>query len=222
MTNSTKMCSFIFRGSYPFWGGRDLGCGLGTEVPAGTCSNDRVLVGGVTLCVLVTSTAVTDPNPNIVLDVAGSLARNQGGATCKVLNVSLKVLNITVISTADVNLIVTASGGVFLTVRLINTVCVFCLNFGVTFKGEGSFILSSNGALSIDDADTNELFGRNLLASLSGPGPVLFFVTMFPRFVSARRACLSRFLVLTSTFYLLILLVRFYCTRTFTLTDQCL
>ena len=142
------------------------------------------------------------PGPGVLLAIANSATLGPRKAMCSSLGNALGILMVAMLSVTVVGLLFKTSATAFLALRLVGGGYLIWL--GWRQCGKQSFSAAPAGqhahAAGARDQSGWQTAGQGLLVALTNPKSLMFFIALFPRFMTGDDGSGTRFALLTATF----------------------
>lgn len=153
--------------------------------------------------VVVASLTIASPGPGVVLSIANSIKYGPRSALPGIAGIALGMFFIAVLASSGIGALFRTSELAFTILRYLGVVYLFYL--GVKLWRSKSIGLSVQlTGLGVSKPPTRNRFKEGLLITLTNPKPMIFFIALFPQFISTTDAYLPQFAILSITFCVLI------------------
>jgi len=160
------------------------------------------------LYLVVASLTIASPGPGVVLSISNSILFGFRASVPGILGVSLGMFTISLIAASGVGSIVHASAIAFSILKYLGAAYLVYLGVKL-WRSEGIGLKAVAPALSSQPTSTYKRFKEGLFITLSNPKPMVFFIALYPQFITKDVDYLPQFAILSITFCVLIILIHF-------------
>lgn len=155
--------------------------------------------------ILVSSLTIASPGPGVVLTVSNSIKYGFSYSILGILGISFGMLFIAILAGSGLGALLLASPKVFTIIKYLGAFYLAYLAWklwnsrGIGFK-EDSFY-------SKEGLSPKNRFKEAFVLTLSNPKPIIFFTALFPQFITTSSSYIQQFLILSSIFCILIIII---------------
>jgi homoserine/homoserine lactone efflux protein len=155
------------------------------------------------LCISLVATF--SPGPGVLLAISTCLTLGPRSTLYSSAGNAVGVFAVASVAVTGVGLLLHTSAVAFAVLKAVGA--AYMIYLGVRqWRGKTGLDLPGAAAQEYAGATRSSIFLRGLLVALTNPKAILFFTAVFPQFMQAGSADPARFLLLTSTFVVCVLI----------------
>lgn len=155
--------------------------------------------------ILIASSTIASPGPGVVMTLTNSLKYGLKNSITGILGVTLAMFIIANIVGGGVGALILKSDILYQYLKLIGAAYLFYLGVKLIINRNKEINLELNSLV----LDQKKSFYQGLGITLINPKPILFFMALFPQFISNEKEYFEQFILLSLTFCFLIILIHF-------------
>ena len=154
------------------------------------------------LFIVIASATIASPGPGVVLTISNSLRYGFWGALAGIFGVASGMLFIAIVSATSLAVILATSALAYTILKYIGAAYLIYLGIKMWLSSSKFDVKNKNTIKS------NKLkFTKGLLITLLNPKPIFFFMALFPQFINSSESYLIQFLLLVTTFSVLVVII---------------
>ncbi|MGJ8518500.1 LysE family translocator [Carnimonas bestiolae] len=151
---------------------------------------------------LISIVTIASPGPGVLYTITNSINLGFKNSLKGILGITLGMLILSVVASTSVGILFATSAYALLAIKLIGGIYLLYLAI--------KLLLSRNNSTEPDRAlekNNNGLFVKGVLISALNPKPMIFFVALFPQFISANESYFMQLALLSISFSVLVFIV---------------
>jgi threonine/homoserine/homoserine lactone efflux protein len=142
---------------------------------------------------------IISPGPAIFLAINNGLTKDMKTVAISSFANILGLFILSAISISGLGAILTASASLFMMVKIIGA--FYLLYLGVKqFRSIGSIQVDEQNTYNHNKRSSKVFFYESFFLAVTNPKPIVFFIALFPQFLTLEKAILPQFFILTGTF----------------------
>ena len=149
---------------------------------------------------------ILSPGPAVFLAIANGMTANMKTVLLSSLGNVLGLLFLSTVSILGLGALLLSSAYLFLAIKIIGVIYLVYLGIKQWYLSRDTLHTEHVAAAAIPKKNST-YFLEGLFLAATNPKPILFFVALFPQFLSVNQPIMPQFFVLTSVFMMLSLLV---------------
>jgi len=154
------------------------------------------------LYITIAAATIASPGPGVVLSISNSIRYGFWGALSGILGIASAMLCIAIASATSLSVILATSALAFTTIKYIGAAYLIYLGIKM-WRSSSSFNVNNINMLK----SHAQRFAEGLLITLLNPKPIFFFMALFPQFLNPNKNYLLQFLLLATTFSILVIII---------------
>jgi threonine/homoserine/homoserine lactone efflux protein len=160
------------------------------------------------LYLVVASLTIASPGPGVVLSIANSIKHGVKSSIPGILGIALGMFLISIIASSGVGALVIASPTAFIALKYAGA--LYLIYLAVKLWTSNKIGLKNFSTKDeCDEKSKKDRFIEGLTITLLNPKPMIFFIALFPQFISNKNSYTPQFAILSITFCLLIMIIHF-------------
>ncbi|MCI4174537.1 LysE family translocator [Dickeya dianthicola] len=159
------------------------------------------------LYILIASLTIASPGPGVLLTLTNTLNYNLRTAFVGILGVAAGMGVISIIAASSLGIIITTSQFALVAVKVIGA--TYLIYLGVKLFRSTPKQVSEENSIERTLPSKVSRFRQGFFVSLFNPKPIVFFMALFPQFISADKPFFWQFCLLSITFCALVVLIHF-------------
>ncbi|MBG6249140.1 MULTISPECIES: LysE family translocator [Symbiopectobacterium] len=158
------------------------------------------------LYILLSSLTIASPGPGVLLTITNMLNFNLKNAVADILGIAAGMGAISVVAASSVGVLIVSSSYSLIVVKVAGA--SYLAYLGVKLYKSAPKLVDKNRMVNINEMpSTIARFRQGFLLSLLNPKPIVFFMALFPQFITNNNSYVFQFLVLSLTFCLLVIVI---------------
>ncbi|WP_025563835.1 LysE family translocator [Psychromonas sp. SP041] len=154
------------------------------------------------LYIAVAALTIAIPGPGIILTINNAIQRESSKTFSGILGVATGMLAVSILSASGVGIILATSSIAFTIVKLIGAVYLIYLGIKM-WRAKTSL----DSDIMLQDKSNKKCYLEGLSLTISNPKPILFFMSLFPQFISFQGSYINQFILLSLTFCGLVIII---------------
>lgn len=156
-------------------------------------------MSGFLVFVTIAFLTLSSPGPGVLFTITNSINYGINTALFGIAGLIIGMFAVAVISASGLGLVITSNPAIFSALK-------FAGAFYLMYLGYKNFMKKSPVTDQLENTPKEKsvsklkLFSQGLLASLSNPKTIVFFLALFPQFINLKEAFIGQFLTLSLTF----------------------
>lgn len=142
------------------------------------------------------------PGPAVMLTINNSIRRGLVKSLAGIFGIALAILLVAIISATSLGVLLASSALAFSVIKIFGAIYLVYLGIKIIHNKEPIVVKSSDGENSLA-----KCFMEGFLVSISNPKAIIFFMSIFPQFINTTREYTPQFILLATTFSLLVIFV---------------
>ncbi|MCI4031063.1 LysE family translocator [Dickeya dianthicola] len=165
------------------------------------------MMSQIYLYILIASLTIASPGPGVLLTLTNTLNYNLRTAFVGILGVAAGMGVISIIAASSLGIIITTSQFALVAVKVIGA--TYLIYLGVKLFRSTPKQVSEENSIERTLPSKVSRFRQGFFVSLFNPKPIVFFMALFPQFISADKPFFWQFCLLSITFCALVVLIHF-------------
>lgn len=158
------------------------------------------------LYILLSSLTIASPGPGVLLTITNTLNYNLKNAIAGILGIAVGMGAISVVAASSVGVLIVSSSYSLIIVKVAGA--SYLAYLGVKLYKSVPKIINKNRMVNTNEMpSTIARFRQGFLLSLLNPKPIVFFMALFPQFITHNEPYVFQFIVLSLTFCLLVIVI---------------
>ncbi|QZN95702.1 LysE family translocator [Symbiopectobacterium purcellii] len=158
------------------------------------------------LYILLSSLTIASPGPGVLLTITNTLNYNLKNAIAGIVGIATGMGVISVVAASSVGVLIVSSAYSLIIVKVVGA--AYLAYLGVKLYQSAPKLVDENRRGDINEIpSTIARFRQGFLLSLLNPKPIVFFMALFPQFITNNDPYIFQFLVLSLTFCLLVIVI---------------
>lgn len=153
--------------------------------------------------ILIASATIASPGPGIVMTLTNSLKYGLKNSVTGILGVALAMLVIANIVGGGIGALILKTDTLYQYLKLVGATYLFYLGIKLILNRNKELSLELNSLI----LDQKKSFYQGFGITLINPKPILFFMALFPQFISNEKEYFWQFIILSLTFCFLIIII---------------
>lgn len=153
--------------------------------------------------VFIASMTIASPGPGVVMTLTNALKYGLKKSLSGILGVATGMFFISVLAGSGVGVLIANSERAYNILKMSGAIYLFYLGF--------KLIKNRNSDISVetenDSISQKKSFAQGLGVTMVNPKPIIFFLALFPQFISHDAPYLNQFILLSFTFCVLIIFI---------------
>lgn len=159
-------------------------------------------MSGFLVFVTIAFLTLISPGPGVLFTITNSINYGVKTALFGIAGLIIGMFVVAIISASGLGLVITSTPQIFTGLKIAGALYLVYLGYKNFMKK--SPLTDQLGSTKQEKSVSKlKLFSQGLLASLSNPKTIVFFLALFPQFINIKEEFISQFLVLSLTFCLI-------------------
>lgn len=148
----------------------------------------------------ISALTIASPGPGVMLTITNTMNYNLKFSVIGILGLAVGVGIVSILASSSLSLILTSSLLILVVIKLFGAGYLLFLSFCLFRKTSPKLVASEACVSNVFIPSKAYRFKQGVLVSISNPKTIVFFMALFPQFITSERSAISQSTILTLIF----------------------